>query len=82
MSFLCNLRNGILRALVDDFVEATFDENFDLSDGDESEFEGDDDIYALLGETVLRREDVIDDYLNEENTSDEQSNNAIEMPEA
>ena len=31
---------------------------------------------------MLRREDVIGDYLDEENTSEEQHNNAIEMPEA
>ena len=70
------------RVLVDDVVEAIFDEDFGLSDGDESEFEGGDDIHALLGETVLRRKDVFDDYLEEENISEEQDNDAIEMPEA
>ena len=68
------------RVLADDVVEAIFDEDFGLSDGDESEFEGGDDIYALLGEIVLRHEDIIGDYLDEENTSEEQDNNAIEMP--
>ena len=70
------------QVLADDFVEAIFDEDFGLSDGDESEFEGGDDIHALLGETVLRREDAIGDYSDEENTSEEQDNDAIEMPEA
>ena len=31
---------------------------------------------------MLRCKDVIGDYLGEENTSEEQDNNAIEMPEA
>ena len=31
---------------------------------------------------MLRREDVIDNYLDKENTSEEQDNDAIEMPEA
>ena len=70
------------RVLADDVVEAIFDEDFGLSDGDESEFEGGDDIHALLGETVLRREDVIGDYLDEENSSEEQDSDAIEMPDA
>ena len=70
------------RVLADDVVEAIFDEDFGLSDRDESEFEGGDDIHALLGETVLRREDAIGDYSDEENTSEEQDNDAIEMPEA
>ena len=70
------------RVLADDVVEAIFDEDFGLSDGDESKFEGGDDIHALLGETVLRHKDVIGDYLDKENTSEEQDNNAIEMPEA
>ena len=30
---------------------------------------------------MLRREDVIGDYLDKENTSEEQDNDAIEMPE-
>ena len=42
-----------LRVLADD-VEAIFDD-FDLSDGDESEFEGGNDIHALLGELCLVR---------------------------
>ena len=70
------------QVLVDNVVEVIFDEDFGLSDGDESEFEGGNDIHALLGETVLRRKDVIGDYLDEENTSEEQDNDAIEMPEA
>ena len=70
------------RVLAGDVVEVIFDENFGLSDGDESEFEGGDDIHALLGETVLRHEDVIGYHLDEESTSEEQDNNAIEMPEA
>ena len=64
-----------------------FDEDFGLSDGNVSEFEGGDDIHALLGEIVLRREDVIGgsvigDYSDEENTSEEQDNDTIKMPEA
>ena len=70
------------RVLADDVVEAIFDEDFGLSDGDESEFEGGDDIHALLGETVLRHEDVIGDYLDEENYCEEQDSDAIEMPDA
>ena len=70
------------RVLADDVVEVICDEDFGLSDGDESEFEGGDDNHALLGETVLRREDFIGDYLDKENTSEEQDNDAIEMPEA
>ena len=38
------------RVLADDVVEAIFDEDFGLSDGDESKFEDDDDIHALLGQ--------------------------------
>ena len=48
---------------------------------DESELEGGNDIHALLGQTVLRHKDLINDYLDEENTSEEQDNDAIEMPE-
>ena len=70
------------RVLTDDVVEAIFDEAFDLCTGDKSEFKGGDDIDSLLGKTVHRREDVIGDYLDEENTSEEQHNDAIEMPEA
>ena len=70
---------AFLRVLADDVVEAIFDEDFDLSDGHESEFEGGEDIHALLGETVLRREDVIGDYLDEENISEEQDNDAVEL---
>ena len=55
---------------MDDVVEVIFDEDFGLSDGDESEFESGIDIYALLGETVLRCKDVIGDYLDERNTSE------------
>ena len=73
---------AFLRVLADDVVEVIFDKDFYLSDGDESKFEGGDDIHALLGETVLRHKDVIGDYLDKENTSEEQDNNAIEMPEA
>ena len=52
-----------LRVLVDDVVEVIFDEDFDLSDGDESEFEGGNDIHA--GELCLVRcENVIGDYLD------------------
>ena len=66
------------QVLVDDVVEMLYDEDFGLSDGDESEFEGYDDIHALLGEAVLRGEDIIGDYLDEENTSEEQDNDTIE----
>ena len=69
------------RVLANDVVEVIFDDDFGLSDGDESEFEGSDGIHALLEETVLRHEDVIGDYLDEESTSDEQDNDVIEMPE-
>ena len=58
------------RVLAGDVVEAIFDDEFGLSDEDESDFEGGDDIHALLGETVLRREEVMDDYMDEENTSE------------
>ena len=37
----------------DNIVDVIFDEDFGLSDGDESDFEGGDDIHALLGEPVL-----------------------------
>ena len=37
--------------LADD-VESIFDEDFGLSDGHESEFEGGSDIHTLLGETT------------------------------
>ena len=57
------------RVLADDVVEAIFDEDFGLADGDESKFEGGNDIHALLGETVLRSEDVNGDYLDKENSS-------------
>ena len=70
------------RVLADDVVVVIFDEDFGLYDGDESEFEGGDNIHALLGKTMLRNEDVIGDYLDKENTSEEQGNDAIEMPEA
>ena len=69
------------RVLADDVVETIFDEDFGLSDGKESDFEGGDGIHALLGETVLRREDVTGDYLDEENASEEQDNDAIKMLE-
>ena len=72
---------AFLWVLADDIVEAIFEEDFGLSDGDESEFEGGNDIHALLGQTVLRHKDLINDYLDEENTSEEQDNDAIEMPE-
>ena len=65
------------QVLVDDVVEVILDKDFGLSGGDDSEFEGGDDTHALLGETVLRRKDVIGDYLDKENTSEEQDNNAI-----
>ena len=67
---------------MDDVVEAIFDEDFGLSDGDESEIGDSDDILALLGETVLRREDVIGDYLDKENNSEGQDNDATEIPKA
>ena len=70
------------RALADDVVEEIFDEDFSLSDGDESKFEGGDDIHALLGKTVLRCENVIGDYLDKENSSEEQDSDVIEMPDA
>ena len=38
------------RVLAVDVVEVIFDEDFGLSDGDESKFEDDDDIHALLGQ--------------------------------
>ena len=68
------------RVLADDVVEAIF-EDFSLSDGDESRFESGDDILALLGETLFRHKDIIAEYLDEVNTSEEQDNDAIEMPE-
>ena len=71
----------VLWVLADDIVEAIFEEDFGLSDGDESEFEGGNDIHALLGQTVLRHKDLINDYLDEENASEEQDSDAIEMPE-
>ena len=64
------------RVLADDVVEAIFDDDFGLSDEDESDFEGGpggDDIHAFLGETVLRREEVMGDYMDEENTSESDS---------
>ena len=42
MSFARNLCNGVFVS-ISDVVEAIFDEDFGLSDGDESEFEGGDD---------------------------------------
>ena len=42
-----------LQVLVDNAVEVIFDEEFGLSDGDESKFEGGDDIHALLGKPCL-----------------------------
>ena len=39
--------------LADNIVDAILHEDFSLSDGDESDFEGGDDIHALLGEPVL-----------------------------
>ena len=58
------------RLLADDVVETIFDDEFGLSDEDESDFEGGDDIHALLGETVLQHKEVMDDYMDEENTSE------------
>ena len=61
---------AFLWILANDVVDAIFDEDFGLSDGDESDFEGHgDDIHALLGETVLRRADVMANYVDEEGTS-------------
>ena len=67
----------------DNVVDAIFDEDFSLSDGDESDFEGGDDIHALLGEPVLRRADVMaDPYVNEERseTSSEEEQVNITSP--
>ena len=76
------------RILADDVVDAIFDEDFGLSDGDESDFEGGrDNIHALLGETVLRQADVMADDVDEESTSEskieeEHDRNDIDMPKA
>ena len=51
------------QVLADDVLETMFDDEFGLSDEDESDFEGGDDIHALLGETVLRHKEVMDDYM-------------------
>ena len=62
------------------------DEDCGLSDGDEGKFEGGNGIHALLRETVLQCEDVIGDYLDEENISEAgsevQNDNTIKVPEA
>ena len=55
------------RVLADNVVEAIFDDDFGLS---ESDFEGGNDIHALLGETMLRCKEVMDDYMDKENTSE------------
>ena len=74
------------RVLVDDIVEAICDEDFGLSDGNGSNFEGGDDIHALLRATVLWHEDVIGDCMDRGDTSEARSEGqydyAIEMPEA
>ena len=69
------------RAIVDDVLEAIFDDDFGLSDEDESDFDnGDgDDIHALLGEPVLRHADVIPSHVNEENSSDARDDLASEQ---
>ena len=45
---------AFLQVLADDVVKTIFDEDFGFSDGDESEFEGGNDIYALLGELDMK----------------------------
>ena len=45
------------RLTVDEALDAVFDDDFGLSDGESSEEEGDD-LYALLGEPVVRRSDI------------------------
>ena len=50
-----------------------FDDDFSLSDKDENDFEGRDNIHSFLGETVLRHKDVMDDYMDKENTSKNES---------
>ena len=47
-----------------------FDEDFSLFDGDESDFEGSDDIHALLGEFVLWHSVVMADHRDEERSSE------------
>lgn len=57
------LREGDIMAsshiLADDVVDALFDEDFGLSDEDDSEFEGGDDIHAFIGERVVPRADIM-----------------------
>ena len=83
---MCSLWNSIFVSIKDGVVEAIFNEDFGLSDGDNSDFEGDNDICALLGETVLQCKDVMGDYMDEESISEAGSegevDDAIEMPEA
>ena len=46
------------RFTVDEALEAVFDDDFGLSDGESSEEEEGDDLYALLGDPVVRRSDI------------------------
>ena len=55
---MCNIRNSVFVSISGDVVETIFDEEFGLSDEDESDFEGGDDILDIhpsihLGATVL-----------------------------
>ena len=46
------------RFTVDEALEAVFDDDFGLSDGESSEEEEGDDLYALLGDPIVRRSDI------------------------
>ena len=46
------------RFTVEEALDAVFDDNFSLSDGESSEEEEGGDLYALLGEPVIRRSDI------------------------
>ena len=54
------------RRLTDEVLDEIFDDDFELSDEDESNFDGDNDIHALLGESVLRRADVTSSHVDED----------------
>ena len=69
MSFACNLCNGIV-ANISRWCRSDIQWSFGLSDRDESEIEGVDGIYALLGESVFGFEDVIGYHMDEVNISE------------
>ena len=46
------------RLTVDDVLETIFDDEFGLSDGESSDEECGEDLYAYLGESVVSRSDV------------------------